>query len=132
MLKIDEASPVPIYLQIVEGVKREIMAGVYPPDHRLPSIRDLALELKVNPNTIAKAFQELGNQKLIYFRRGQGAFAARIEKEERMRTFHAEIATRFGEIIDLAGEAGISHDDLLELFQKLFQECSSKKAGGKS
>ncbi|NLI78915.1 MAG: GntR family transcriptional regulator [Candidatus Riflebacteria bacterium] len=119
MIKVDETAPVPIYVQIVQGFKREILRGVFGPDHRLPSIRDLAVELKVNPNTIAKAYQEMETQGIIYFKRGQGAFVAPGTEEERMKEARTEIKRLFGEILAIARSLNLTDEQLQSLLNDL-------------
>jgi GntR family transcriptional regulator len=118
MIKVDESSGVPIYLQVVNGMKKEILSGVYGPDDRLPSIRDLAIEQKVNPNTIAKAYQEMESLGLIYFKRGQGAFVAPRTSEERMKEAKSEMNKLIAELLEIAHSLGISHEDLLSLLRE--------------
>lgn len=65
---------IPIYIQLVEYFKKDIISGKYKPGERLPSVRDLALSLKVNPNTMQKALVELESQKLIYTERTNGKY----------------------------------------------------------
>lgn len=62
----------PIYAQIVDRLKHEIVSGFYPPGSRLPSVRDLAAQASVNPNTMQKAFTELERTGLIVTRRTSG------------------------------------------------------------
>ena len=64
----------PIYLQIVDLIKTEIIAGVYRPGDKLPSVRDLAMEASVNPNTMQKALTELERSGLVYTQRTSGRF----------------------------------------------------------
>ena len=71
---------VPIYIQLVEGLKIQIISGKLKPGDRLPSVRDLALSTKVNPNTMQKALQELENLKLIYTERTNGKYITMDEK----------------------------------------------------
>ena len=65
---------IPIYIQLVEYLKKEIILGKYKPGDRLPSVRDLALLIKVNPNTVQKALTELENLKLVYTERTNGKY----------------------------------------------------------
>lgn len=65
---------IPIYIQLVEQLKIEIISGKIKPSERLPSVRDLALQTKVNPNTMQKALTELEELKLIYTERTNGKF----------------------------------------------------------
>jgi len=76
MFKIDLKSKKSIYEQIVDGFKGEIVSGQREPDSKLPSVRDLAAQLTVNPNTIQKAYQELLNQGFIYTVSGRGNFVS--------------------------------------------------------
>ena len=64
----------PIYIQLVELVRKEIVAGKLKAGERLPSVRELALTARVNPNTMQKALVELENQKLVYTERTNGKF----------------------------------------------------------
>lgn len=64
----------PIYMQIVNGLQREIASGAYPPGVRLPSVRDLALEAGVNPNTMQRALAELERRGLVNAQRTSGRF----------------------------------------------------------
>lgn len=125
MIMVNEQSGVPIYLQIVEGMKREILTGIFGPDDRLPSIRDLALDLKVNPNTIAKSYQELETLGVIYFRRGQGAFVAPRTEEDRMSEARQEIMKRFTEILDIAERMGLSREALRSLLEEGLKKSSA-------
>ena len=65
---------IPIYLQIVNTLKRNIASGAYPPGSRLPSVRDLALEAGVNPNTMQRALSELERSGLVNSQRTAGRF----------------------------------------------------------
>ena len=64
----------PIYLQLVEDIKKSIIKGEYKPGDKLPSVREYALLMKVNPNTMNKALLELENIKLIYTERTTGKY----------------------------------------------------------
>lgn len=64
----------PIYLQIVDIIKTKIVAGIYKPGEKLPSVRDLAMEASVNPNTMQKALTELERSGLVYTQRTSGRF----------------------------------------------------------
>lgn len=73
---IDPSSGTPIYRQIYDQVRQAIAGGTLLPGDRLPSVRDLAIELAVNPNTVAKAYQELERAGVIETPRGRGTFVA--------------------------------------------------------
>ena len=70
----------PIYIQLVEHLRVSIVSGKFSKGERLPSVRELALMAKVNPNTMQKALMELENEKLIYTERTNGKFVTNDEK----------------------------------------------------
>ena len=76
MITIEASGFIPIYEQIKKGIKGEISLGVLKANEALPSIRDLAAELVVNPNTVARAYRELELEGLIYTRKGKASFVS--------------------------------------------------------
>ncbi len=76
MILIDYKDTRPIYEQIVERYKTLILKGALQPDEQLPSVRNLAMELSINPNTIQKAYTELERQGFIYTVKGRGNFVS--------------------------------------------------------
>jgi len=76
MITIEASGFIPIYEQIKKGIKGEISLGVLKANEALPSIRDLAAELLVNPNTVARAYRELELEGLIYTRKGKASFVS--------------------------------------------------------
>lgn len=75
-LRIDPTLPTPIWSQIEEGVRHLVASGRLRPGAVLPSVRDLAREHRVNPNTVAKAYQRLAASGVVEARRGEGTFVA--------------------------------------------------------
>src|SRR5271157_3052350 len=88
-LKLDPASPIPMYLQIVEQVRRAVASGALQADDEMPSVRALASEHLINPNTVARAYLELEREGLLTKRRGAGTYvsheAARMRDAQRTR-----------------------------------------------
>ena len=76
MFRIDTGSDVPIYRQLVQQVRRDLMLGRLRPGDQLPSVKDVVDALSVNPNTVVKAFGELEHQGMIVRRQGVGTFVA--------------------------------------------------------
>lgn len=74
MIVLDNQSRQPIYEQLKSRITELVLMEVYPPDMQLPSVRNLARELGVNPNTIQKAYQELERENVIYSVSGKGSF----------------------------------------------------------
>jgi GntR family transcriptional regulator len=96
VLQIVTGDPRPIVRQITDGVKRLIAAGELLPGDVLPSVRGLAQQLSINPNTVAKAYTELTAEGWLHARAGLGLFVA----EQRQRLSDAERERRLGEAVD--------------------------------
>ena len=129
-MPVDPHSHVPLYEQIVEHIRGSVAAGVHRPGESLPSIRALALELVVNPNTVQRAYQELERQGLVYTRKGLGVFVAENGGESAQNRSEAVVYSRFAQGIDLARAASISRDRLQAIFQEAMEsanEAASKK-----
>jgi len=95
LISVDPGDPRPIYVQIVDEVRRAMVVGTLAPDAPLPSVRQLAVDLRVNPNTVSQAYRELEREGLAYVRRGQGTFVAAtsVNGTER-RALAAAVAAR--------------------------------------
>lgn len=78
LIRIDPADSRSIYVQIIDEVRRALVLGTLVPDDPLPSVRQLAVELRVNPNTVAQAYRELERQGVVHVRRGQGTYASAV------------------------------------------------------
>ena len=74
--QLNNASSRPIYQQIIDQIKRDIALGMLKTDEKLPTVRQLAAQLAINPNTIAKAYRQLEQEGIITTRPGSGAFVA--------------------------------------------------------
>ena len=86
MLHLNYRDTRPIYEQIRDGLKKLIVSGAMAPDEKLPSVRSLATQLSINPNTIQRAYNELENEGYIYSIPGKGSFAsADVESTESKR-----------------------------------------------
>lgn len=77
--KIDNSSNRPVYQQLMDQVKRDIALGRLIKDEKLPTVRELAKQLAINPNTIAKAYRQLEQEGIIVTRPGSGAFVANLD-----------------------------------------------------
>ena len=107
----------PIYLQLMERIQRDIIAGVYQPGDQLPSVRDLALEAAVNPNTMQKALSELERSGLVYSQRTSGRFIT--EDTEMLTQMKKELATEhIQEFFQKMEQLGFSRAELLTLVTK--------------
>ena len=104
----------PIFLQIVERIQMDIISGKYKPGDKLPSVRDLASEAAVNPNTMQKAFSELERTGLGYSQRTTGRFITEdtVMINELKASFAKEKITEF---IALMQQLGFSKEEILSL-----------------
>lgn len=78
-IQIDNSSPRPVYQQIIDQVKRDIALGRLVKEEKLSTVRELAGQLAINPNTIAKAYRQLEQEGIIVTRSGAGAFVANLD-----------------------------------------------------
>ncbi|MHC4243408.1 MAG: GntR family transcriptional regulator [Planctomycetota bacterium] len=78
-IRIDNASDRPVYQQIIDQVKRDIALGRIIKNEKLPTVRQLAGQIAINPNTIAKAYRQLEQQGIIVTKAGAGAFVANLD-----------------------------------------------------
>lgn len=120
MITIDYKDKRPIYEQIVEKVRQLILRGILKKDDALPSVRSLALELSINPNTIQKAYQELERMGYIYSVKGRGSFIkdSEIVVEEAVEEVKDDIRA----LILKAKDAGISLKKLLVMVEEIGKE----------
>jgi GntR family transcriptional regulator len=110
MIQIDYQDSRPIYEQIAEKYKTLILKGALLPDEKMPSVRQLSMQLSANPNTVQRAYSELERQGFIYTVKGKGNFVRgdSFLREERLR----ELRQALLDLIAEAGEVGISPEEL--------------------
>lgn len=122
---IDYHDSRPIYEQIVENFKLQILKGIIQADEQMPSVRSLAMELSTNPNTIQKAYAELERQGYIYTVKGRGNFVksntSMIEDKKR------ELVGAILELFNEAREIGISVDEILSEIKAALDNIGSEK-----
>ena len=116
---IDVHDPLPIYAQLERAIKLAIATGAMKTGDRLPTVRELAVELRVNANTIAKVYAELERQGVVATKRGVGTFAqsraaASLPRAERAHALHA-MAERF---VAEATSHGFTTDELIEQIRR--------------
>lgn len=122
MIVIDYQDRTPIYEQIVERVQRLVIKGVLAPDTQLPSVRNLAMELSINPNTIQKAYAILEQQGFIYPIKGRGNFIAPNPDgglKKKQQEFYEKLKDTVAYAIDLK----IEQEDFVAQVQKYYEEA---------
>ena len=114
-------SNLPIYAQIVEHVQLDIIAGRYHPGDRLPSVRDLASEAAVNPNTMQKALSELERNGLVYSQRTSGRFITEdLTMIEKTKQNLASLQIR--EFLEKMEHLGFTKETIIQLIEQLKAE----------
>ena len=125
MFELDMRSRKPIYEQLVDKLKELIINEVLKADEQLPSVRTLAQQLTINPNTIQKAYRELENQGFIYSQKGIGSFvnpSSLSKDEDKIKQIKAEIEKLVLEALYL----GVSAAELI----KVINDLDAVKGGG--
>ncbi len=126
LLQIDHHSGVPIYRQVMDQIRRQVMAGLLPEGEQLASVRDLAGQLNVNPMTISKAYALLEMEGLLERRRGIGLFVATIRKDHKRRTKTQLLEQILTKAVTTAVQFDIPPDEVHELTERLFRRYGSK------
>src|SRR5213593_1712132 len=100
VLRMNPASGVPLYLQLIEQVKHAIETGAMRAGEQLPSVRQMAEELLINPNTVARAYRELEHEGVIELKHGSGAFIREsiVPRAKLMQKAHAIVKSAFDQL----------------------------------
>ena len=107
----------PIYLQLMERIQHDIVSGVYQPGDKLPSVRDLALDAAVNPNTMQKALSELERSGLVYSHRTSGRFIT--DDSALLKKIKTDLAQEYiGSFLEQMSHLGISGSETLEMIKQ--------------
>lgn len=116
----------PIYIQLVEALKLKVISGQLPAGSKLSSVRDLAEEAGVNPNTMQRALTELERDQLVYSQRTSGRFVTEdMELIKTMRTQYA--TTKIKDVTTALLQLGYTKEELLRLIEKDLKEQEEKK-----
>ena len=121
-LVISNASNLPIYEQIVEGIKRHISSGELREGDMLPSIRALAKDLRISVITTKRAYEELEREGFIYTVAGKGCFVAARSREWMREDLLRQIEAHLQELSRLATAAGVSGEELCRMLRTLCEE----------
>jgi len=118
---VNPRSALPIYLQIIDQIRRQVAAGVLAPGDQLPSVRELAARLLINPNTAARVYRDLERDGLLETRRGQGTYiasnASALAESERTRIVRESMK----QVIQEARAFGLSDEAILEAFREALE-----------
>jgi GntR family transcriptional regulator len=130
MFEINPSNAAPIWRQIEEGMRRMIALGSLRPGDVVPSVRDLAKSLRVNPNTVARAYQRLTDGGVFAVRRGEGTFVAeepaQLKKSERNETLRDAAARYAGTALAVGATVEEATDELGHGFDRLLRDHGRK------
>ena len=125
---IDPASGVPIYLQIIEQVRRSVALGLLGPGERLPTVKQLALDLTVNPNTVARAYRELERAEIIETAVGRGSFVRDNGGVTSTRSVVDDVAAQaLAQAVREAKSLGLTSEQVRALFESTLQRWFPEK-----
>ncbi len=125
-MKIDTRSHIPIYLQIADGIRVEVAAGVYLPGEAIPTLKAMSLDVQVNPNTVQKAYDELAREGVIYSRRGKGLIVAEKGKALAQTGARQSVQRAIRAGIRGGRAAGMSVKELRSVFAAALDDSSKK------
>ena len=125
-MHIDPKSTVPIYKQIVDEIRRAIEAGVYKAGECLPSLRALAMDIHVNPNTVQRAYDELEREGTLESRRGVGVFVADRRQLAVQRGAERRTMRALSGVVRSALDDDVSIDRLRSLFEQVLSDARTK------
>ena len=124
MIRLNPSSGVPLYLQLIEQVKHSIETGAMRAGDQLPSVRQMAEDLVINPNTVARAYRELEHEKVIELKHGLGAFIREsiVPRARLMQKAHTLVKSALDQLESL----DLSEDEIRRLLEN---ELASRQSG---
>lgn len=131
MIKVDTKSFIPIYEQIKKEIKSKVSLGVLKPNEPLSSIRELATQLIINPNTVARAYRELEQEGFIYTQKGRGCYisdnSASLINQERTNILNQV----FDRAIEEAEKFNLAPEEARKLFEKRLKRIAKGGTKGR-
>ena len=118
---INSSSMVPIYEQIVDQVKTQIISGELKEDDNLPSVRTLSKELRISALTVKKAYDSLEQEGFTVTIHGKGTYVAAANKEMMMEEYRREVEEELTEVIRKAKRYGLSEEDIREMLELILE-----------
>ena len=118
---INSSSMVPIYEQIVDQVKAQIISGELKEDDNLPSVRTLSKELRISALTVKKAYDSLEQEGFTVTIHGKGTYVAAANKEMMMEEYRREVEEKLTEVIRKAKRYGLPEEDIREMLELILE-----------
>jgi GntR family transcriptional regulator len=119
VFRLDGHSGVPVYRQLIDQVQGAIAAGLLQPGNQLPTVRLVAVELAINPNTVLRAYREMEIRGILDTQQGTGTFIAERQAEPSSEERERHLAQLVGEFVSRAGSAGLTVNELIEALKQL-------------
>ena len=128
-LTVDPRSGVPIYLQITMQVKRCVAVGVLAPGEQLPTVKQLAADLVVNPNTVSRAYRELEHEGIVQTLPGRGSFISRDGTVAGAKRAVNDVAAQaLSQAVGEAKSLGLGRDEVRALFERSLERSYAKRS----
>ena len=132
LFEIDHHNGQPIYRQVIDQIRQQIMAGRLREGEQLVTVRDLAGQLRVNPMTISKAYALLEVEGLLERRRGIGLFVAKVRDEQKEQTKESILEEILRQAAVIAVQFDISHSKAADMLAELYEKYNSKSRDKKN
>ena len=128
MVKIDKDSHRPFYEQLVIGIKEDILQGILEPGDQIPSVREMAKILLMNPNTISKAYKVLESEQVLVTVKGKGTFVKQVESRPRDLRRIKELQQQFNELVIEAKHLQVNETEI----KQWLKEAEAKLGGNEA
>ena len=128
MVKIDKDSHRPFYEQLVIGIKENILQGILEPGDQIPSVREMAKILLINPNTISKAYKVLESEQVLVTVKGKGTFVKQVESRPRDLRRIEELQQQFNELVIEAKHLQVNETEI----KQWLKEAEAKLGGNEA
>ncbi|MFC4696245.1 GntR family transcriptional regulator [Enterococcus aquimarinus] len=128
MVKIDKESHRPFYEQLVIGIKEDILQGILEPGDQIPSVREMAKILLMNPNTISKAYKVLESEQVLVTVKGKGTFVKQVKSRPRDLRRIEELQQQFNELVIEAKHLQVTETEI----KQWLKEAEAKLGGNEA
>jgi GntR family transcriptional regulator len=127
LLDLDHHSGIPIYRQIIDQVREQIMAGLLQEGEQLMPVRELSEQLAINPMTVSKAYSAMEVEGLLERRRGIGLFIARVHSKQKAQNKEAAIEALLSKVVTTAAQYDLSEEKTHKMLDDMFAKFKAKK-----
>lgn len=128
MVTINKTSSKPYYEQLMLSIKEDILQGILEPGDKLPSVRELAQQLMMNPNTVSKAYKMLEAEQVLVSIKGKGTFVKKISDTPRDQIRIDQLKQRVKDLVIEAGHLKVSKSELLGWIEEAEESLGGKQS----